>query len=129
MALFALQQLDLTTALGQSAGLAPELFLTGASLVVLLFVAWRHKTAADARLTGWLAVASLALTLAVLIGMAVKGVSAAGFPMMIALDGYRWAGGILVLVAAIATVLLSIGYLEREGILAPEYYVLILLAV
>ena len=129
MALFALQQLDLTTAIGQSAALAPELFLTGASLVVLLFVAWRHTTAADARVTGWLAVASLALTLVVMVGMAVKGVTAGGFSMMIALDGYRWAGGILVLLAAIATVLLSLGYLEREGISAPEYYVLILLAV
>src|SRR5690348_15393539 len=129
MALLALQQLDLTTAIGQSAALAPELFLTGASLVVLLFVAWRHKTAADARLTGWLAAASLALTLAVMLGMAIKGVTAGGFSMMIALDGYRWAGGFLVLLAALATVLLSLGYLEREGISAPEYYVLILLAV
>jgi NADH-quinone oxidoreductase subunit N len=129
MALFALQQLDLTTAIGQSAALAPELFLTGASLVVLLFVAWRHTTAADARMAGWLAVASLVLTLVVMVGMAWRGDSAGGPAQMIALDGYRWAGGILVLLAAIATVLLSIGYLEREGISAPEYYVLILLAV
>ena len=122
-------QLDLTTASGQSAALAPELFLTGAALVVLLFVAWRHKTAADARLTGWLAVVSLVFTLAVMVGMAVKQVSTGGFPMMISLDGYRWAGGGLVLLAALATVLLSLGYLEREGLFAPEYYVLVLLAV
>ncbi|MBW8773372.1 MAG: NADH-quinone oxidoreductase subunit N, partial [Gemmatimonadetes bacterium] len=48
---------------------------------------------------------------------------------MISVDDFRWAGGALVLIAALATVLLSIGYLEREGIVAPEYYALILLAV
>jgi NADH-quinone oxidoreductase subunit N len=129
MAQIDLPPLDLTSPLGLSAALAPEFFLTCAALIVLLFVAWRHKTAADARIAGWLSVASLVLALTILVGMAVGGATAAGLPMMISLDGYRWAGGALVLIAAIATVLLSIGYLEREGILAPEYYVLILLAV
>jgi NADH-quinone oxidoreductase subunit N len=121
--------LDLSTPLGWSAALAPELFLTGAALVVLLFVAWRHSTAADARIAGWLTAASLVLGLLLLVGMAAAGISAEGIPQMIAIDDFRWAGGALVLIAAIATVLLSIGYLEREGIVAPEYYVLILLAV
>src|SRR5437868_8472790 len=121
--------LDLTTPLGQSAALAPELFLTWAALVVLLFVAWRHSSAADARIAGWLTVVSLALGLLLIVGMATAGIAIEGIPQMISVDDFRWAGGVLVLVAAIATVLLSIGYLEREGIVAPEYYVLILLAV
>lgn len=112
-----------------SLALAPELFLTVAALVVLLTVAWRHRTAADARLAGWLTAGSLVIGLLLLILWATAGAATPGLPLMIALDGYRWAGGALVLVAAIATVLLSIGYLEREGIVAPEYYVLILLAV
>src|SRR5436190_20896350 len=94
--------LDLSTPLGLSAAMAPELFLTGAALVVLLFVAWRHKTAADARMVGWLSVASLGLGLLMLGAMAIKGVTAEGLPMMISLDACRWAGGGLVLLAAIA---------------------------
>ncbi|MEO6068417.1 MAG: NADH-quinone oxidoreductase subunit N [Gemmatimonadales bacterium] len=121
--------LDLADPASMAAALAPELFLTGASLVVLLFIAWRHKTHADTRWAGWLTLASLVIAGAILAGMAVSGASALGLPQMISLDAYRWAGGALVLVAAIATVLLSIGYLEREGIVAPEYYVLIILAV
>ena len=124
-----LTTLDLTSPLGLSAAMAPELFLTGAALIVLLFVAWRHSTVADTRLTGWLTALSLILGLAVLVGMALAGTTAEGIPQMISVDQFRWAGGIVVFVAAIATVFLSLGYLEREGIVAPEYYVLILLAV
>jgi NADH-quinone oxidoreductase subunit N len=124
-----LSPLDLSTPLGVSAALAPELFLTGAALVVLLFVAWRHSTAADARMAGWLTAVSLGLGLLILVGMAMAGISVEGIPQMISVDDFRWAGGALVLIAALATVLLSIGYLEREGIVAPEYYALILLAV
>jgi NADH-quinone oxidoreductase subunit N len=47
---------------------------------------------------------------------------------MIALDPFRYAALALVLVSAGATILLSLGYLERERMLAPEYYPLILLA-
>lgn len=130
MALSLLQTaLDLADPVGMAAALAPELFLTGASLIVLLFVAWRHKTAADTRWAGWLSLVSLFVTLGIIVWMGWTGVAAEGIPRMISLDLFRWAGGGLVLLAAIATVLLSIGYLEREGITAPEYYVLILLAV
>ena len=124
-----LTTLDLSTPLGVSAAMAPELFLTGAALVVLLVVSWRHRTAADARVAGWLAVGSLVLGGILLVGMGLAGAAAVGIPQMISLDAFRWAGGGLVILAATATVLLSIGYLEREGIVAPEYYVLILLAV
>ena len=124
-----LTTLDLSTPLGLSAALAPELFLTGAALIVLLFVAWRHSTAADTRMAGWLTAFSLVLGLVVLVGMGVAGTRAEGIPQMMSVDQFRWAGGAVVLIAAIATVLLSIGYLEREGIVAPEYYVLIILAV
>lgn len=124
-----LSTLDLSDPLGMAAALAPELFLTGAALVVLLFVAWRHRTAADTKWTGWLTLGALLIGACLLLGMEWSNASAAGLPMMISLDAFRWAGGLLVFVAAIATTLLSIGYLEREGIVAPEYYVLLLCAV
>ena len=47
---------------------------------------------------------------------------------MIALDPFRYAAAAIMLVSAGATILLSLGYLERERLLAPEYYPLILLA-
>ncbi|HET7040547.1 MAG TPA: hypothetical protein VFI13_00950, partial [Gemmatimonadales bacterium] len=96
-----ISSLDLSSPTGMAAALAPELFLTGAVLVLLLFVAWRHSTAADVRWTGWLTVASLVIGLALLVGM--HGTT--GDPGMIALDTYRWAGGILIFVAALAATL------------------------
>jgi len=124
-----LRDLDLTTPVGITLALVPELFLTAAALVVLLVLAWRHKTVADLRLAGRLSVIGLAVTLLLLVGMGVVGASADLYSPMIAVDALRWAGGTLVLVAALTCTILSIGYLEREGILAPEYFVLILLAV
>src|SRR6478735_1923296 len=124
-----LRDLDLTQPASMALALAPELFLTAAALGVILFVAWRHRTAADVRRAGWLAVGALVITAVLLAAMAYADASASGMPQMITLDTLRWAGGGLVLVAAVASTILSIGYLEREGILAPEYFVLILLAV
>ena len=51
-----------------------------------------------------------------------------GLPQMVALDPFRYGASGIALLAAAATVLLSLGYLERERILAPEYYPLVLLA-
>ena len=46
-----------------------------------------------------------------------------------ALDGFRYAGSALILLVTAGSILASLGYLERERLLAPEYYVLMLLAV
>src|SRR5205823_678002 len=40
----------------------PELVLTAWSLILLLFVAWRHETIRDLRLAGWLTFAALVST-------------------------------------------------------------------
>jgi NADH-quinone oxidoreductase subunit N len=47
---------------------------------------------------------------------------------MMALDPFRYAAAALILLFTAGTLLLSLGYLERELLLAPEYYPLILLA-
>ena len=46
---------------------------------------------------------------------------------MIALDPFRYATDTIFLVGAILAVMLSLSYLGREGIVLPEYYLLILL--
>ena len=121
-------ELDLSTPLGVSAALLPELLLVGWGLILTVVVAWRHRTPADARLVGWLTLPGLVLSAAGYGWLVSRGVHAAGPSLMVMLDGYRVAGGLLILGCAAATVLLSLPYLEREGIGAPEYYPLILFA-
>ena len=54
--------LDLSSYRDLTLALLPELVLTGWTLVVLLFVAWRHKTIRDLRIAGWLTIAALLST-------------------------------------------------------------------
>ena len=107
--------------------LLPEVVLTGWALVLLLFVAWRHRTARDTRIAGW-------LTLLALLSTAVAtwwlwwnraGVGG-GVVTMIAADDFRWVADWVFLGAAALTVLISFAYLEREQLLVPEYYVLLI---
>ena len=44
----------MSTPRGITLGLIPEVLLTGWALIVLLVASWRHGTAEDSRLAGWL---------------------------------------------------------------------------
>ncbi|HWN20022.1 MAG TPA: NADH-quinone oxidoreductase subunit N [Gemmatimonadales bacterium] len=123
-----MNQIDMSTPQGAALGLLPEILLTGWSLVVLLVASWRHGTPADSRLAGWLSFAGVVLSAAGLGWLWVNDAGPVGLAQMIALDPFRYAALALVLLSAGATILLSLGYLERERLLAPEYYPLILLA-
>jgi NADH-quinone oxidoreductase subunit N len=121
-------QLDLATPAGVTLALLPEILLSGWALIVLLVVAWRHRTAEDSRLAAWLSFAGVAVAAAGLAALWVNRAAPAGLPHMVALDPFRYAADAVALIAAAATILLSLGYLERERLLAPEYYPLVLLA-
>ena len=121
-------QLDLGTPGGVMLALLPELLLTGWALLVLLVVAWRHRTAEDSRLAGWLSFAGVAVSAAGLAALWVNGATPAGLAQMVALDPFRYGADAVALIAAGGTILLSLGYLERESLLAPEYYPLVLLS-
>ncbi len=121
--------IDLSTPGGLTLGLLPEVVLTLAALAVLLVVSWRHRGPADSRLAGWLSLAALALTAGSLVMLARIAPDEPGIGQMIALDAFRFVGSGLVLLVAAGSVLASLGYLERERLVAPEYYVLVLLAV
>src|SRR5256885_9859590 len=54
--------LDLSSSRDLLLALLPELVLTAWSLVLLLLIAWRHRTAADLRLAGCLTPAALPST-------------------------------------------------------------------
>lgn len=113
---------------GALIALLPELLLTGWSLVVLLVVAWHHRSARDSRLAGTVSLVGYAVALLATGWMAWQGVRTEGLPQMIALDGFRYASDALLLAIGAAVTVLSLRWLERQGILAPEYYVLLMLA-
>jgi NADH-quinone oxidoreductase subunit N len=121
-------QLDMGTPQGVTLGLLPEILVSGWSLVVLLVASWRHGSALDSRLAGWLSFAGVALGGAGLAWLWGNNAEPVGLAQMMALDPFRYASGAIILVATGATILLSLGYLERESLLAPEYYPLVLLA-
>src|SRR5262249_45112953 len=58
-----------------------------------------------------------------------SGAHSEGIGGMIGLDPYRYLASLLILLAAAGTVLLSLGYVVREQMVAPEYYPLLLFAV
>ncbi|MGH7701843.1 MAG: NADH-quinone oxidoreductase subunit N, partial [Gemmatimonadales bacterium] len=120
--------IDLATPLGVTVALLPEVLLTVCAMGVLLVVSWRHRTAADSRLAGWLSLAGLVIAGAGLAFLWRSGATPLGIPQMVALDTFRYASGGVFLLAAAGTILLAMSYLEREGMLAPEFFVLILLA-
>ena len=121
-------RIDLSTPWGVTVALLPEVLLCGGALVVLLVVSWRHRTEEDSRLAGWLSFAAVALGAAGLAALWVYDARPEGLAQMVALDGFRYAVDAIALLSAGATILLSLGYLERERLLAPEYYPLVLLA-
>jgi NADH-quinone oxidoreductase subunit N len=121
-------RLDLSTPWGVTLALLPEVLLCGWALIVLLVVSWRHETPEDSRLAGWLSFAGVALSGAGLAALWVNGAAPDGLAQMVALDPFRFAAAAVALLSAGTTILLSLGYLERERLTAPEYYPLLLLA-
>src|SRR3989475_431141 len=120
--------LDLSSYADLMTALAPELVLTAAGLGVLLLVAWRHRTVADLRAAGAATLAGLGAAAVTTWWLWWNGAHAVGIPAMIAADDFRFVSDWLLLGTAALTVLVSFHYLEREHLLAPEYYVLVLFA-
>ena len=108
--------------------LLPELVLSAWGVILLLVVAWRHRTARDLRVAGWLTLVALATTAVTVWWLWWRSAHTEGVSAMIAVDDFRFVADWLFLGAALLTVLFSIRYLEREGLLAPEYYVLLVFA-
>jgi len=106
--------------------LLPELVLTAWALVLLLFVAWRHRTIRDLRIAGWLTLLALLSTAIATWWLWWNRAGVQGVVTMIAADDFRWVADWIFLGAAALTVLISFAYLEREQLLAPEYYVLLI---
>jgi len=108
--------------------LLPETVLSVWAMALLLFVGWRHEDPRTLRRAGWLALVGLAAAAAAAAWLWIAGARGSGIPTSVAIDGFRWAVDLIVLIGAGLSVLLSIDYLEREAIRIPEFYVLILFA-
>jgi NADH-quinone oxidoreductase subunit N len=121
--------LDLSHTRDLALALLPELTLSAWALVLLILVAWRHSTQRDLRVAAAVTLAAFATTGAVLWWMWWTSARAAGFSPMVAVDDFRFVSGWLFLGIGVLTVLLSMRYLEREQLPAPEYYVLLVFAV
>ncbi|MEO8634471.1 MAG: NADH-quinone oxidoreductase subunit N [Gemmatimonadales bacterium] len=121
--------IDTTTPIGLVLALLPETVLTIAALGVVLLVSARHDGPADSRRAGWMALVSLGLTAMALGWLALRSPEEPGLGQLVALDSFRYLSSALILLVSAGAVLSSLGYLEREHLVAPEYYVLVLLAV
>lgn len=120
--------LDLTTPAHLALALLPELVLTAWSVVLLLLVGWRHRTAADLRLAAWTTGIALATTAVVVWWLWWRRAGVDGLASMVAVDDYRFVTDMVFLGAAGMTVLVSPQYLERERLLVPEFYLLLVFA-
>ena len=120
--------LDLSSPKGIVVALLPEIVLSVWALVLMLVAAWRHGEDADQRRVGQLTVVALLSAMLALWWLWSRGARPDGLPQMIALDTFRYAAGTVMLLGAIGAVLLSLGYLGRERVWLPEYYVLLLFA-
>jgi NADH-quinone oxidoreductase subunit N len=120
--------LDLETGGGLLLALLPETILTLWAMVLLLEAAWHHRDPGAQRRTGWLSLVGIAAAAGAVVWLWSVGARAAGPPGSVAVDPFRWAVDLIVLLGAALGVLFSLEYLEREGILIPEYHVMILFA-
>src|SRR6266849_2589456 len=120
--------LDLANARDLLRALLPELTLTLVGMVLMLVIAWRHRTAADLRVAGWVTLAGLAAAGAAAWSLWWHSARAIGAPAMIAVDDFRFVADWLLLGTAGLAVLVSFDYLERERLLVPEYHALLLFA-
>ena len=120
--------IDLSAPMGVATALLPEIVLTVWALVLMLVAAWRHGDDAAQRRVGQLTLVALVSGLLALGWLWSSGARPDGLAHMIALDTFRYVSGAIMLLGAIAAVLLSLGYLGRERVWLPEYYVLVLFA-
>lgn len=117
---------DLGVPLQLSLALGPDLLLAVGAMALMLWAAWRPDSREHQRAVGRASLVLVAATMAAVIGYHLSHLTAG--PGIIAVDGFRWAADLLFLVATFCTIALSIDYNAREGIVAGESHVLVLLA-
>ena len=118
--------LDLSRPMDLTRAISPDLLLCGGAMILLLYAAWRPESEAHQRRVGFGSMVVAILTMVVVIVVSVSGWSSTSGP--VAVDGFRWATDVVLLLATVIAIGLSMDYNAREGITAPESHVLILFA-
>jgi NADH-quinone oxidoreductase subunit N len=118
--------IDVTTPLGLTFSLTPDLVLIGGAMLLMLWAAWRPDSAHHQRSVGIGALVLTALTAVLVIVFAVRGYTAG--PGIVAVDAFRWGADLIFLIATFLTIALAIDYNAREGIDMGESHVLVLFA-
>lgn len=108
------------------AALFPDLLLMGGAMVLMLLAAWRPDSDAHQRTVGNFAMVLVVLTIAAVVYMGTSGRTAGLGP--IAVDGFRWTIDLVILIGALGTIAIAIEHNVRDGIVAAESHVLVLLA-
>ena len=117
---------DLSVPSQLSGALLPDLILMGGGMLLLLWSAWRPESDRHQRSVGFLSIGLCVVTIAVISFYGSRHYTAT--EGVIAVDAFRWAADLVVLIATIGCIALSIEYNRREGIVAAESHVLLLLA-
>ena len=118
--------LDLSRPMDLTRAIAPDLVLTAGAMVLLLYAAWRPESAAHQRRVALGSMGVALIALVAVLAASVSGWTSTAGP--VAVDGFRWAADVVILLATVIAIGLSIDYNEREGIVAPEAHVLVLFA-
>jgi NADH-quinone oxidoreductase subunit N len=108
--------------------LLPEIVISlGAMLVLIVDVVQKGNRSEDSRpLIPWLTLAVLAAT--ALANTALFGLSDRSATGMVAVDGFRAFTNFVYLLAGALAVAISMGYLDRRGIMRGEFHALVLFA-
>jgi NADH-quinone oxidoreductase subunit N len=120
--------LDLDSGRGLLVALLPEIVLSAFAMLLVLVAAWRHREPGAQRQVGWIGLIGVLVTAATVAVLWKTGVHDEGLSTTVAVDAFRWAVDLIVLLGAALTILLSIDYLDREGIPVPEFHAMVLFA-
>jgi NADH-quinone oxidoreductase subunit N len=119
--------LDLTVPAALFTALVPDLIVMGGAMLLLLWGVWRPE--GDPSAGRPVAVGAIGVCLAALAAiawMSLRGVSAGGGP--IAIDNFRWAADVVILIGTILSLALADDYGRRTTPIAIESHALTLLA-
>ena len=116
--------MDTATALPAFLPALPELFLCGAALVLLMVGTYTGRRAAG--LVNWLAVGAFAVTLAMVLSSSFE--VRVTFEGMFISDLFAVFMKTLVLVGGVATLVMSMPYMRREGMARFEFPILVVFA-